>query len=436
MISGFLCGNLGVLKSYLTEITDDSNRGRGFSMVSVAWFLGCALAPLAGGLLSKPADRYPRFFSQDGLFGDYPYFLPCLLCVVLNVSSSIFCLFAMVESRKFGEQNGGHAEGANIEMVPTQKFSIIGEDDDEDSEEGEDPDAEWESENEEEDEDWVEYVNADDMEKAKPSTVLDSPSRGRLLLQRMIGGSAEKGKYTKLSGSEENANPLRPEVDSADATDTDTLASSSTADGVVRGVVVDALKRGKDEYDENSEGRQRQRKRRRRGSPDRAGNEEGGKEGEGVPFWGCCWTTDRRERNGSVLCERVVLLATSNYGMLAMAYIIVNETIPLFLKLDISQGGFSMDSGSIGILLSISGASMLIFALVVLPFFASMNPLRLFHLGIVLAIPFSMGWPFVAMLHSSVLEKMSSPMGLVIMWILLGQFLSFPLLSISCEYLC
>lgn len=37
IISGLLSGNLGVLKSFLTEITDDSNRGAGFSYLSVAW---------------------------------------------------------------------------------------------------------------------------------------------------------------------------------------------------------------------------------------------------------------------------------------------------------------------------------------------------------------------------------------------------------------
>ena len=39
-VSGLLCGNLGVLKSFLTEITDDSNRGYGFSLMSLAWTIG------------------------------------------------------------------------------------------------------------------------------------------------------------------------------------------------------------------------------------------------------------------------------------------------------------------------------------------------------------------------------------------------------------
>lgn len=39
-VGGFLNGNIGVLKSFLTEITDHSNRGQGFAYISVSWALG------------------------------------------------------------------------------------------------------------------------------------------------------------------------------------------------------------------------------------------------------------------------------------------------------------------------------------------------------------------------------------------------------------
>jgi MFS family permease len=48
VIAGFLSGNLGCVKAYLTEITDDTNRGDGFSYMSVAWNIGCMVAPLIG----------------------------------------------------------------------------------------------------------------------------------------------------------------------------------------------------------------------------------------------------------------------------------------------------------------------------------------------------------------------------------------------------
>ena len=50
-----------------------------------------------------------------------------------------------------------------------------------------------------------------------------------------------------------------------------------------------------------------------------------------------------------------------------MAAILLDETIPLMLKLDIQEGGFSFSSAEIGILLSSSGFFMIIFCMLILP---------------------------------------------------------------------
>ena len=47
-LSGFLCGNVGVLKCFLNEVTDETNRGGGFALLSLSWALGCVIAPLVG----------------------------------------------------------------------------------------------------------------------------------------------------------------------------------------------------------------------------------------------------------------------------------------------------------------------------------------------------------------------------------------------------
>lgn len=56
-----------------------------------------------------------------------------------------------------------------------------------------------------------------------------------------------------------------------------------------------------------------------------------------------------------------VVISTCNYGMLAMCYILLDETLPLFLKLDSEDGGFSFNSTQIGFLMSVSGVFMLLF---------------------------------------------------------------------------
>ena len=63
LLSGLLCGNLGVLKAYLTEITDKGNRGGGFAILSIAWSVGTVFSPLIGGMLAKPCVLYPNTFA-------------------------------------------------------------------------------------------------------------------------------------------------------------------------------------------------------------------------------------------------------------------------------------------------------------------------------------------------------------------------------------
>lgn len=77
---GALNGNIGVAKSYLSEICDDSNQAQGFAVIGFAGSVGRLLGPILGGYLAQPADKYPSTFSSNGFFGRFPFFLPCLLC--------------------------------------------------------------------------------------------------------------------------------------------------------------------------------------------------------------------------------------------------------------------------------------------------------------------------------------------------------------------
>ena len=101
---GLLSGNLGVLKSFLSEITDGSNRGKGFSYLNVAWSVGSILGPLVGGFLCYPVEKYPYAFQHLGLmrtiFHERPFLLPCLVCVFGNVFTSICIAIAMIETVK------------------------------------------------------------------------------------------------------------------------------------------------------------------------------------------------------------------------------------------------------------------------------------------------------------------------------------------------
>lgn len=52
-----------------------------------------------GGLLAKPSERYSSFFPQGGLFGEFPYLLPNLVCSILLLFSIISGWLFLQETR-------------------------------------------------------------------------------------------------------------------------------------------------------------------------------------------------------------------------------------------------------------------------------------------------------------------------------------------------
>ncbi|KAG8910687.1 hypothetical protein FRC00_007721, partial [Tulasnella sp. 408] len=78
---GALCGNVAVIQSVISDITDETNQNRGmrkakagelseltpvvlaFALPSLAWYMGAIIGPLIGGLLSHPAEKYPNVFG-------------------------------------------------------------------------------------------------------------------------------------------------------------------------------------------------------------------------------------------------------------------------------------------------------------------------------------------------------------------------------------
>jgi len=75
--SGALNGNVGVVKSVLAEVADDSNMARAFSLLPLVFVVAQVLGSFIGGFLSRPQDRWPNYFPQP-FWAEYPYFLPCL----------------------------------------------------------------------------------------------------------------------------------------------------------------------------------------------------------------------------------------------------------------------------------------------------------------------------------------------------------------------
>ncbi|KAJ3259687.1 hypothetical protein HK103_001948 [Boothiomyces macroporosus] len=95
---GFLNGNLGVVKSMLGELTDETNRGRAFAIWEAAFGLGTIAGPMFGGLLVDPVKQYPGIFGSFQLFIDYPYLLPCAASSVFSIIGTFIGYIYLEES--------------------------------------------------------------------------------------------------------------------------------------------------------------------------------------------------------------------------------------------------------------------------------------------------------------------------------------------------
>ncbi|KAH6673736.1 major facilitator superfamily domain-containing protein [Halenospora varia] len=89
-IGGFLNGNIGVIQTMVAElVTKPEHEPRAYSIMPFVWSVGTIVGPCIGGYFAAPADSFPETFSQDGLFGRFPYLLPNLLCSGLLLISII-----------------------------------------------------------------------------------------------------------------------------------------------------------------------------------------------------------------------------------------------------------------------------------------------------------------------------------------------------------
>uniref|UniRef100_A0A7N0UCC3 Major facilitator superfamily (MFS) profile domain-containing protein n=1 Tax=Kalanchoe fedtschenkoi TaxID=63787 RepID=A0A7N0UCC3_KALFE len=88
-LQGSLNGLLGPIKAYASEIFRDEYQALGLSAISTSWGIGLIIGPALGGFLAQPAEKYPHIFSQNSIFGKFPYFLPCLAISILAMGVTI-----------------------------------------------------------------------------------------------------------------------------------------------------------------------------------------------------------------------------------------------------------------------------------------------------------------------------------------------------------
>ncbi|TFK27804.1 member of major facilitator superfamily multidrug-resistance, DHA1 sub-family [Coprinopsis marcescibilis] len=88
-LNGALNGNIGVIKSMMAELTDETNISMAYAYFPIAWSSGSTLGPIIGGSLSKPAERFPGWFGNSEFHKKYPYFLACAVPATYSLISFV-----------------------------------------------------------------------------------------------------------------------------------------------------------------------------------------------------------------------------------------------------------------------------------------------------------------------------------------------------------
>ncbi|KAM0346254.1 hypothetical protein ACHAPU_005681 [Fusarium lateritium] len=118
-VGGALNGNVSVMQTMVAEMVKlPEHEPRAYAVQPFVWTLGGIIGSAMGGFLAQPAVFYPSVFSEDGLFGRYPYLLPNLVSVAVVVIAVIQGLFLLEETLvKPGSE--GHIETvSNYQDIP------------------------------------------------------------------------------------------------------------------------------------------------------------------------------------------------------------------------------------------------------------------------------------------------------------------------------
>ncbi|KAJ3892720.1 major facilitator superfamily domain-containing protein [Lentinula edodes] len=97
-LQGIFNGNLGVSKTVLAELSDATNMATAFSFTSVMWQVGVTIGTSLGGILSNPAEHWPKStLGKAPLLRSHPYLLPCLATGFISFSIFIVAFIGLKE---------------------------------------------------------------------------------------------------------------------------------------------------------------------------------------------------------------------------------------------------------------------------------------------------------------------------------------------------
>ena len=97
IIGGILNGNIGVIQTMVGELVKKpEHEPKAYSVMPFVWSIGTIIGPAIGGTFANPTKAFPGTFSEDGIFGNFPWLLPNLICAALMLVS-IVCGYLWLE---------------------------------------------------------------------------------------------------------------------------------------------------------------------------------------------------------------------------------------------------------------------------------------------------------------------------------------------------
>lgn len=71
---------------------------RAYAVLPFVWSIGTIIGPSLGGFFAEPAQTFPSVFGATGVFGQFPYLLPNLICSSLLLISIVMAYFLLDET--------------------------------------------------------------------------------------------------------------------------------------------------------------------------------------------------------------------------------------------------------------------------------------------------------------------------------------------------
>lgn len=356
---GLLNGNIGVAKTYLAEISDDSNSAKGMALFGVIGGFGRTIGPVIGGFLSLPADNYPSLFKNT-VFETYPFALPSIFvalnCVVVFLISYFYLpetlppppksVFETCENSNIQDKSTIKKLASLLESQSKLKYSLL--------------------KNDEDDFDDSDIENRNPMIEMKP---LSSSSSDQMLKIESLDQDSfiakQKKKsltfngivefydfknlsYGHLKGAENDkpiyANSLS-EADDSTPIMTPNSPPIDTRTNLSQNILIQ-YSNGASDYNES--------------------------ENKGI-FHKITYLLSRND----------IFVSTLMYGTNAFVFIIANEIFPLWIVTPESDGGFNFTSHDIGITTMICGVVTIIFQAIIYPWLvARYGTIAIYKLGV------------------------------------------------------